>query len=119
MFRHTELSQMGMTRQNPVSYLLGGIFVVPNRTSCFMSCALQVCPGLDTKSPEDLVWHCWPVGIAEGRAFELNNNLVHRVENNGTQPRIHLILDAGAARHTYTELRPGQTCRYEPPDVIC
>ena len=80
---------------------------------------MQVCPDLEKNSPEEAEEHCWPVGISEGRAFELNNNLVHRVENNGALPRIHLILDAGAVPHNYTELQPGQACRYEPPNVVC
>ena len=59
------------------------------------------------------------MGITEGHAFELNNNIVHRVDNGGTLARIHLILDAGAVVHNYTQLQPGQACRYEPPSVIC
>lgn len=80
----------------------------------------QVCPGLEhSKVPEDVERCCWPVAVAEGYAFEMNNNVPHRVRNNSTEPRIHLIIDAGTVPHSYVPLAPGQVCKYEIPEIIC
>ena len=59
------------------------------------------------------------VALAEGDVFELNNNLPHMVDNDSRTSRIHLIVDVSERPHKRTQLRPGQVCRYEPPDVIC
>ena len=90
---------------------------------CFSSHSLvlpQVCPGLEhPKVPADVERCCWPVAVAEGRAFELNNNVPHRVRNNGTAPRVHLIIDAGAVPHSYVTMTQGQVCKYVILDIIC
>ena len=79
----------------------------------------QVCPGLVDPAPAQLEEKCWPTRLAEGDVFELNNNLPHRVRNNSTMARIHLIIDAGAVPHSYIPLKPGQVCKYQTPDVVC
>ena len=78
-----------------------------------------MCPDLEKDTPEQAAEHCWPVALAEGEAFELNNNLPHMVHNDGASARVHLILDAGAVPHNYTSLKAGQACRYDPPNVFC
>ena len=80
----------------------------------------QVCPGphhAGTRAGADSP--CWPVPLAEGRAFELNNAVPHRAENKGTAPRVHLIIDAGSVPRNYTILTPGQVCTYAAPNVVC
>lgn len=47
------------------------------------------------------------VPLERGRSFEINNNFMHRVFNDGEEYRTHLLVDLGEERRTYIDLKPG------------
>jgi len=61
--------------------------------------------------------------MEEGRVFEINNGYKHRVTNNSTKERVHLLLDWSekVIDDDYTLLSPGQECWYarRGGDVTC
>ena len=53
------------------------------------------------------------IPLEEGRAFEINNNFMHRVFNDGELHRTHLLIDLGEQDdRTYIDLQPGEYCEY-------
>ncbi|KAG7669900.1 hypothetical protein KSW81_008044 [Nannochloris sp. 'desiccata'] len=62
---------------------------------------------------------CVPLHVDEGLVFELNNRLEHYVNNNGSMPRIHLVVDIAESARTRTILKKGQLiCRQKQPSMI-
>eukprot|EP00793_Prasinoderma_coloniale_P001085 PRCOL_00006076-RA len=53
------------------------------------------------------------VPLERGRSFEINNNFMHRVFNDGEEYRTHLLVDLGEERRTYIDLKPGEHCVYD------
>ena len=73
-------------------------FVVASSSDVsFQVCHLQECIKLHTE---------------EGTVFELNNRLQHFVDNDGTSPRIHLVVDILEEPRKRKVLRKGQVCTY-------
>lgn len=62
---------------------------------------------------------CWPIILEEGQAFEINNGLLHQVENNSNVTRIHLIIDVAETPRGRTLLPAGTVCHYTPLAVAC
>ena len=62
---------------------------------------------------------CVPIHVEEGLVFELNNRLDHFVDNNGTTPRIHMVLDVVESPRERIPLRVGQTCNYVDGEIKC
>ena len=62
---------------------------------------------------------CVPIHVDEGLVFELNNRLEHFVNNNGSMPRIHLVIDIAESARTRTLLKKGQVCQYSNGTIKC
>jgi hypothetical protein len=62
---------------------------------------------------------CVPIHVDEGLVFELNNRLEHFVNNNGSMPRIHLVIDVAESPRTRTMLKRGQVCEYINAKIHC
>lgn len=62
---------------------------------------------------------CIPLILEEGLVFELNNRLDHFVNNNGTSPRVHLVIDVAELPRERIKLKPGQVCWYNGGSISC
>jgi len=62
---------------------------------------------------------CIPLHEEEGLVFELNNRLIHFVDNDGDTSRVHLVIDVAEGPRTRTMLAPGQACRYTGGSIKC
>ena len=62
---------------------------------------------------------CVPIHVDEGLVFELNNRLEHYVNNEGSMPRIHLVIDVAESARTRTMLKKGQVCEYTSGRIEC
>uniref|UniRef100_A0A061SGE5 Aspartyl/asparaginy/proline hydroxylase domain-containing protein n=1 Tax=Tetraselmis sp. GSL018 TaxID=582737 RepID=A0A061SGE5_9CHLO len=62
---------------------------------------------------------CSKLVYAEGDAFEFNNRRMHYLKNNGTEPRIHLVVDVVEKPVSRQLLFPGQRCTYQFKKITC
>lgn len=65
---------------------------------------------------------CLPLRLEQGLVFEFNNELYHYVDNEGVDPRIHLVIDVAESRRTRTRLKKGQVCdfvRGSVASIVC
>jgi Aspartyl/Asparaginyl beta-hydroxylase len=62
---------------------------------------------------------CVPIHVDEGLVFELNNRLEHYVNNEGSMPRIHLVIDVAESARKRIILRTGQVCQYINGRIEC
>lgn len=89
---------------------------------------LQVCPVLDQRSKTlkgeitDAVIEpgdCLPIPMEEGMVFELNNRVLHRVNNASPLDRVQLVVDVAESPRVPTDVKPGSHCQYVQANVVC
>ena len=62
---------------------------------------------------------CLPLQLEQDLVFELNNRLAHYVDNDGTEDRIHMVVDVAEESRARTPLKVGQRCIYVSGKIKC
>ena len=62
---------------------------------------------------------CIPIPMQPGMVFEVNNRVLHRVENKGTEGRVTLVVDVAEEGRDPKGLLPGTVCNYIASNMVC
>ena len=91
--------------------------------------SFQVCPRLDESSKshpgkevrDEMVVEgdCLPIPMQPGMVFEVNNRVLHRVENKGKEGRVTLVVDVAEQERNAKVLLPGTVCNYIASNMVC
>jgi hypothetical protein len=91
--------------------------------------SFQVCPVLEERSRamngkevrDEMIEEgdCLAIPMSPGMVFEVNNRVLHRVENKGTSGRVTLVVDVAEDTRYPKGLMPGAACNYVQSNMVC